>query len=279
MRRFVCGDIHGNYKALKQCLQRSNFDYDKDELIQTGDVVDGFPDTYECVEELLKIKNLIHIRGNHDAWFVDFLTYGTHEWTQGALNTAFSYLKHADLPQAVEQVSDGIQWWNKVKINPVDIPESHQKFFKTQHLYYIDDNNNLFVHGGFNRHMEFKGQPEHVYYWDRDLWMAAMSYGTVNHSDSFGDRPIKFKMKTEFKEIFIGHTATTNWDEFEKENDDGLLHYVQHPRTTPMNAANIWNVDTGAGGRHGKLTFLNIETKEYFQSDLASELYPDVKPR
>ena len=42
MKRILCiGDIHGNYKGLMQCLQRSNFDYQNDTLISLGDVVDG----------------------------------------------------------------------------------------------------------------------------------------------------------------------------------------------------------------------------------------------
>lgn len=58
---WVMGDIHGAYKALEQCLIRSGFDYENDRLIQLGDIVDGYPDAFECVEELLKVKNLISI--------------------------------------------------------------------------------------------------------------------------------------------------------------------------------------------------------------------------
>ena len=68
MRHFVMGDIHGAFHALKQCLERSSFDYKHDVLICLGDVCDGWPQTYECVEELLKIENLIFILGNHDFW-------------------------------------------------------------------------------------------------------------------------------------------------------------------------------------------------------------------
>ena len=48
-RTFALGDIHGNYKALKQCLERSNFDYDNDTLIFLGDVCDGWTDVYKCI--------------------------------------------------------------------------------------------------------------------------------------------------------------------------------------------------------------------------------------
>lgn len=39
---YVMGDIHGAHKAFIQCLERSNFDYDNDILIQLGDVADGW---------------------------------------------------------------------------------------------------------------------------------------------------------------------------------------------------------------------------------------------
>ena len=38
MKTFVIGDIHGAYKALLQCFERSGFDYEKDHLIVLGDV-------------------------------------------------------------------------------------------------------------------------------------------------------------------------------------------------------------------------------------------------
>ena len=40
-----------------------------------------------------------------------------------------------------------------------------------------------------------------------------------------------------------------------------------------MNAVNVWNLDTGAGF-YGKLTILDIETKEFWQSDVVKAIYP-----
>ena len=37
MRIFVVGDIHGAYKAFKQCLERSGFDYNNDRLVVIGE--------------------------------------------------------------------------------------------------------------------------------------------------------------------------------------------------------------------------------------------------
>lgn len=159
MKTFVLGDIHGGYKALKQCLERSNFNKKEDVLIQLGDVTDGWSEVYECVEELLTIKNLIAIKGNHDDEFNHWIKFGIHKWNwlQGADATAKSYIKHAE--------RDDIRFIPKMRgyltnLTTFDIPESHRKFFNTQHNYYIDDNNNCFVHGGFNQHEDFKGQSE-----------------------------------------------------------------------------------------------------------------------
>jgi len=66
METFVMGDIHGSFIALKQCLQRSKFNYHRDKLIVLGDIIDRHDEAFECVEELLKIRNLVVIRGNHD---------------------------------------------------------------------------------------------------------------------------------------------------------------------------------------------------------------------
>src|SRR5215471_11509330 len=97
MRTFVMGDIHGAFKALRQCLDRSGFDCNRDRLVQLGDIADGQAEVYECVEQLLKIRELVAIKGNHDDWFAEFLTTGEHPqfWLQGGVGTARSYIKAA----------------------------------------------------------------------------------------------------------------------------------------------------------------------------------------
>ena len=50
MRTFVIGDIHGGYLSLKQCLERSSFNYEEDTLISLGDICDGWPETKRCID-------------------------------------------------------------------------------------------------------------------------------------------------------------------------------------------------------------------------------------
>jgi serine/threonine protein phosphatase 1 len=46
----------------------------------------------------------------------------------------------------------------------------------------------------------------------------------------------------------------------------------------PMQAANVWNVDTGAAFL-GRLTAMDIESKIFWQSDLVYTLYPGERGR
>lgn len=234
MRTFVIGDIHGGYEALCQVLQRANFNYENDTLIVLGDVADGWPDTAQVVEELLKIKHRISIMGNHDKWAYDWLRYqiAPNLWrNQGGEATFQSYAIY----------------------NPELMLKHEKEYFAKCHLYYIDDENRGYVHGGYASEKGLGHEPHEAnYYWDRELWQVALS-GKMSQQMP--------KLLRAHKEIFIGHTTTMMWK-----------------TDKPMNACNVWNLDTG-GGYKGKLTIMNVDTKEYWQSDPLQELYPNVEGR
>lgn len=252
MRTFVMGDLHGNYRGFLQCLQRSGFNKEEDTLIQLGDVADGWSETFECVQELLEIKNLIAIRGNHDDWTNTWMNTGTHPgMTQGGRATVDSYLRVCDFAE------------NYMEKTYISVPKEHKDFFTNQINHYVDKENRLFVHAGINRHFPINDKihnSSQVLNWDRDFWLAALSH--KNSKEQFQSSYVgKFKIHDNFKEVFIGHTATVNWN-----------------KITPMYAANVINMDTGSGFK-GKLTIMNVDTKEYWQSDLVTLLYPNEKGR
>ena len=115
MRTFVIGDIHGTHKALAQCLKRSGFDHARDRLIVLGDVCDGYPDVKQCFDELLKVKNLDLVLGNHDFWAREWATRGIKEdvWlTQGGDNTVVSYGDKGMPPAHVELLQNATLIWN-----------------------------------------------------------------------------------------------------------------------------------------------------------------------
>jgi serine/threonine protein phosphatase 1 len=248
MREFVIGDIHGGYRALKQVLDRVNFDYENDKLISVGDVTDGWSETAEAIELLMMIKNLVYIKGNHDEWAERFLKHTlkhgeTHEcqlWLmQGGVATHNSYVKHPELV------------------------DKHLEFLSNAKLYYVDDENRIFLHAGFDpytpldkqHHMDV-GQKEGenaLFYWDRHFW------GQMVSMDKSGAKIVDID---QYKEIYIGHTPTIR----------------EYPDGNPVNIVNVWNMDTGAA-YSGRVSIMDINTKEVTQSDLVYELYPDEMGR
>jgi serine/threonine protein phosphatase 1 len=278
-KKFVIGDIHGAHIPLKQCLERCGFNKENDLLITLGDICDGWPYVYECVEELLTIKNRIDIIGNHDEWFIKWWHTMEHPdyWSQGGKGTVFSYLrgigKEPEITQWVARTMDNnpVICYN-FNLDPMDINAKHITFFKGQHLYFKDDKNRLFVHAGlydrFKTLKENQRTNPSSFYWDRTLWNKALSVKN--------NKPLKFA--EEISEVFIGHTSTLNWTYDEKETIEGIIIPGSKSITTPMQGAQIWNLDTGAGST-GKLTIMDIDTKEYWQSDLVSDIYAEYKPR
>lgn len=127
-----------------------------------------------------------------------------------------------------------------------DEKKRHLYFFGDMCLYHIDDEKRLFVHAGFTSDDGIeKEYTIRNFYFDRTLWEAARNFNRVD------------KRFSHYKEIFIGHTPTIN---FYKDK--------------PMHALNVWNIDTGAAFT-GKLSAMDINTKDIFQSDSLPDLYPD----
>jgi serine/threonine protein phosphatase 1 len=172
-RTFVMGDIHGAYRALRQCFERANFDYENDHLICLGDVADGWPETSACIDELLKLKNLIYIFGNHDFWALEWMENGVIDdvwFDQGGKATIKSY-------------------------SGKKIPKTHIHLLNHAELYY-QLNNKLFVHAGIDPQQPLETQGMSTFLWDRTLAKTALN---------FYEKQIQRKL-TSFDEIYVGHT-------------------------------------------------------------------------
>lgn len=171
-RTFVIGDIHGAYRALRQCLERSAFDFEKDRLISLGDVADGWPETKACINEFLKMKNLTYVLGNHDFWTLEWMESGVAEpvwFDQGGKATVESYVE--------------------------GIPEAHLQFLKNA-LPYYQLGDKLFVHAGIDPQLPIDVQNLQILLWDRSFARVAFNLYT---------KEIRGKI-TEFDEVYIGHT-------------------------------------------------------------------------
>jgi serine/threonine protein phosphatase 1 len=279
-RVLAIGDIHGGHKALLQCLERANFNNDKDILISLGDIVDGWGESYECVEELLKIKNLVAIRGNHDEYFKRFIEGQLHpvSWAQGGRATLMSYCKNLNSSYYISKTTT-----STVLIGE-DVPESHRDFFIEKQTNYLEMELNskryLFVHGGYNRHYNIDDpihNPEEVLLWDRDLLYQAISFNGLAHYKT--DEPMRFRINGGYDNVFIGHTTTEMWKYAKNNLPEGVdVSEIGKRIVTPLILGPVVALDTGAGWS-GKLTIMDIESKEFWQSDTVSELYPNEKGR
>jgi serine/threonine protein phosphatase 1 len=241
MKRILAiGDIHGGLKALKQVLQKAAVTKN-DTLIFLGDYVDGWSESAQTIEFLIHLSQQQHcvfIKGNHDAWTEEWLRSGTadNRWLfSGGKETVTSYSS-----------------FNEEK------KLSHLHFFERMKMYYIDEQNRLFIHAGFtSMHGPVQEFYSTNYTWDRTLWEMAITMDKRIKKDSLLF-PKRLKL---FHEIYIGHTPTINYNAEE-----------------PMQGCNVWNLDTGAAFT-GKLTIMNIDTKMFWQSDRVQNFYPEEKGR
>ena len=242
-RKLVIGDIHGGLKALHQVLDRAKVT-SKDTLIFLGDFVDGWSESPAVLDFLIQLEqqqNCIFIKGNHDDLVLKWLTTNKEGFDEKM------WFQHGGEATSLsyERVDEATK-------------EKHITFLKSLKNYYLDDENRLFIHAGFTnvRGVDFEFFKP-LFYWDRTLWEMALALDTTLSKDHI-TYPNRLKL---YKEIYIGHTPVTKINE-----------------TIPINKACIWNIDTGAAFI-GKLTIMDIETKEFWQSDNLPKLYPKENGR
>jgi len=239
-KTFVIGDIHSGLKALQQLLEKVQ-PKKEDTLIFLGDYIDGWSHAVETINFLLELKNkhqCIFLRGNHDQ-----LCY---EWLTGASDNP-TWFMHGG-----EATVNSYAKANK------EVKQIHMRFYDDLENHYLDHANRLFLHAGFTnlKGIDFEYFKK-TFYWDRTLWELALSLNPTLHPED-----IKYpKRLKNYKEIYIGHTPVTRIGE-----------------TTPQNAVNVWNIDTGAAFK-GPLTALDVDTKEFWQSDPVHMFYPNEQGR
>jgi serine/threonine protein phosphatase 1 len=242
-RRLVIGDIHGGLRGLKQVLERANVT-GSDTLIFLGDYVDGWSESPQVLDFLLKLEitnECIFLRGNHDELLLDWFINHNENIDEGMW---FMHGGEATVT-AYSTVTE-------------EKKRMHIEFLKSLRDYHLDEKNRLFIHAGFTNmngiHHEYFPK---MFYWDRSLWETALSLDKSIPKDSI----YYPKRLTLYDEIYIGHTPVTKINE-----------------TIPVHKACIWNVDTGAAFK-GPLTIMDVDTKEFWQSEALNELYFDEKGR
>lgn len=240
MRTLVVGDIHGGLKALTQVLDKIEIRSD-DIFVFVGDYVDGWSESAGVISFLIEFSK------HHQCVFLR----GNHEelaleFFRGKTRNT-QWLEHGG--RSTVKSYSGISSEEKKK---------HLYFIEALQDYHIDTNNRCYLHAGFTHPMG----PTHEFYpnfvyWDRTLWELACGLDPTLSTNA-ETYPKRLNV---FKEIYIGHTPVTRIG-----------------KTTPTGFANVWNVDTGAAFK-GPLSILDVESKEFWQSDPVYTLYPNEKGR
>jgi len=239
-RTLVIGDIHGADLALQQAMQRAQVTH-KDTVICLGDYVDGWSGSSAVISRLIRLNE------TNECIFIK----GNHDaWCEEWLDNGASNITW--LYNGGEATLSSYDHFSR------EDKQLHLRFFQRMRGYYVDAKNRLFLHAGFS---SMHG-PAHETYtsnfsWDRTLWEAALALDpTLEKTSPYYPKRLKL-----FEEIYIGHTPTINYG-----------------TDQPMNRANLWNMDTGAAF-DGRVTVLDVDSKEFWQSDPVRTLYPKEKGR
>lgn len=133
------------------------------------------------------------------------------------------------------------------------VPEAHRDFLQRAKYWHEEVPGMMFVHGGWpnaawTHPRDHPGGAKHT--WDRSLWLDACE----RHER--GERAA-----TVMPAVFIGHTQT-----------------LRMGCPEPVQRCEVWNLDQGAGWT-GRLSLMDVSTKEFWQSDPVPELYPEAYGR
>jgi len=240
MRTLVVGDIHSGLRALQQVLDKVQPRND-DVFVFLGDYVDGWSDAAETVEFLINFSE------KYQCVFIR----GNHDYL------VHRYLKHNDQNPMWLAHGGTASKLSYDRLSEGAIKE-HLHFYEGLTNYHIDGKNRLYVHAGFTNvngiQHEYFGN---LVFWDRTLWELVCAMDT-----SVRPKDLNYpKRLTHYHEIYIGHTPVTRMGS-----------------DLPLQRANVWNIDTGAAFK-GSLTILDVDTKEFWQSESVYKLYPDEDGR
>lgn len=197
---FIIGDIHGEYKFLKEMLKNVP---KNTKIIFLGDLIDRGEDslkTVQIVKELVNKGEAIAIKGNHEEMFLNVPEGGMFKeiyYENGGKETINNFLK------------------NKVdKINLINVKETYDniKKIRTEEYefiknmpYYVIMDDYLFIHAGvspsYNSEEDFDV--------DDILWIREKFYLKKNKLN---------------KRIFFGHTPVNYIVGYKDEIKKGIWH-------------------------------------------------------
>jgi len=129
--------------------------------------------------------------------------------------------------------------------------DRHLDFLHRGKEFYLDEHNRLFAHAGVNVSKSLDQNDTDDFVFCKKMWNALQNNEVNSVSFRLNDGSAIHNTS-----VFIGHAQTSK----------------KHPDLKPVCRGNVWNLDQGAG-KNGKLTIMNVDTLEFWQSDRVEMLY------
>lgn len=176
---YAVGDIHGCLDNLERLLEEVQPDLNRDRLLFIGDYIDRGPNSKGVVDYVIRLQrlyppeNIICLKGNHEAMFLDFLQGKEVNLflLNGGLNTIQDYW--------------GDDWTEQRELA---LPPDHAQFYR-ELLLYDETPDYIFVHGGLRPGVPLEEQQEEDLLWIRGEFVVSMDdYG---RRVVFGHTPFK----------------------------------------------------------------------------------------
>ncbi|KAF0247837.1 MAG: serine/threonine protein phosphatase 1 [bacterium] len=233
MKTFAIGDVHGQFSTLKKLLDKLPINWQTDELVFLGDLIDRGPQSREVIDFVIQLhQEKSHqvrvLKGNHEQMLLDSYNRENdflHWLSNGGDTTYSSYCK-----------SDEVSW----KVFNKKFPMETYEYLKNRPIRYENDHA-IFVHAGSK--CDNNGQ------WRTETALIALWY---RGKDFFG----KYRGKT----IVVGHTPT---NKIRLMLGEALMPADQ---MTAWSRNNIIAIDCGVG-QEGRLCAVELPGGSlYYQS-------------
>lgn len=183
---YIIPDIHGSYNMLQQICNRilplRKTGGVQDKIIFLGDYIDRHQDSHLVIDKLIELKKeykeqIIFLIGNHELLLLE--TLGIAEKYYGELNPTAN-AQHMWIMNGGFQTLIGYLDRNNIGDigSPLDLPayriknflpKEHLDFFTSLELYH-ENENFIFVHGGFDLQKPIKENTVDILTWDRKIF-------------------------------------------------------------------------------------------------------------
>lgn len=246
-RRLIVGDIHAQFKLLKEVLNKARFDPEEDILYSVGDLCDRGHNAASTLKFLMSLPDFRPVIGNHDLSLEYYLFTGSaeDEWLERdggriTLNAVKAFFSAGG--------RDRLRSW-LASIPAIRVEADA-----------------IIIHGGITasctekklKEMALLKRPAPLLYshdadgqlldslcCDRNYVRSAMCDAGLPANLRIEDFVLPLKTR---RTIFVGHTPTEDGRPFFSEK----YHLIA--------------IDTGAGGGEKPLTLMDMDTHEYWQA-------------